>query len=75
MWRYWINEGHVVIAVYQVKESSINWWNFAQVTSPESITRARRKAQELHPELRATRPIEQNRRKKESSKGTFIFRD
>lgn len=42
-------------------------------TTPESITRARRKVQEIHPELQAIPEIQAIRAEKESKKGTFIF--
>jgi hypothetical protein len=43
--------------------------------SSESITRARRKIQERHEELRADEPVEKARRKKQATKGTFIYRE
>lgn len=41
----------------------------------ESITRARRKAQELKPALRASAPVEQARRRIAEDKGTTVFRE
>lgn len=41
----------------------------------ESITRARRKVVENHPELEADDPVEKARRKKAEEKGTFIYRE
>lgn len=75
MWRYWLIEGFITYKGKDMRDSSIDWWEFAQVTSPESIRRSRQKAQQLHPELRATNPIQQKRRKRAAEKGTFIFRE
>lgn len=53
-----------------------NFSNFyLKATSAESITRARRKVQEQHPELRAEIEVEQARKDKEEQKGLFIFKD
>lgn len=42
----------------------------------ESITRARRKVQELHPELEATSSqVRAARKQKQSTKGTFVYRE
>lgn len=75
MWRFWLRKGHVQLSGGDVKQSYMNWFNFAQCASPESITRARRKVQELHPELQATKPIEQHRRKKAETGGNFVFHE
>lgn len=39
----------------------------------EGITRARRKAQELHPELHATQEVKKARKIKQEQKGELIF--
>lgn len=44
-------------------------------TTPETITRARRKVQQHHPELRAREEVEKTREEKEKSGGNFIFRE
>lgn len=49
--------------------------DYMKAPSFESITRARRKVQELHPELRSTREVQEGKDKKESTKGTFIYKD
>lgn len=51
--------------------------NFLSSNIPptESITRARRKAQEKNENLRASPGVEKARREKENQKGTFIFRE
>lgn len=56
--------------------SRVMYMDFIHAPSFESITRARRKVQELHPELQATNSIVRSkRRQKEESKGTFISRE
>lgn len=72
MWFVWQLKGHVILSE-QKGQSYISWINFANCESPESITRARRKVQELHPELGATKPIAQARRKKAETGGNFVF--
>lgn len=49
--------------------------NYMKAPSSESITRAGRKAKELHPELRGKKEIEAIRRIKQNTKGNFIFRE
>jgi hypothetical protein len=44
-----------------------------KATSSESITRARRKAQEQHHELRASKEIFEQRKLRQDSNGQFIF--
>lgn len=55
--------------------SCIDLLEFGRSPSLESITRARRKVQELHPELAAVKNVEKLRNKKEATRGTFIFRE
>lgn len=56
--------------------SYITIQSFKEAPSPESITRARRKVQELYPELQATsEKVKRFRQQKELDKGTFIFRE
>lgn len=45
IWEVWSRKGFIV-------NGAISKWDFLVATSPESITRARRKVQEDHPELR-----------------------
>lgn len=54
---------------------SITKDSFYSANSSESITRARRKVQELNPELRPTKLVQETRHKKQQDKGTFIFRE
>ena len=59
-----------------IENRSINYDNFSKAPTPESITRARRKVQELHPHLQATsQKVRAKRQQKEQTKGTFIFRE
>lgn len=59
-----------------VHDRSISYENFKKAPTPESITRARRKVQELHPELQATSGVVRSKRQqKERTKGTFVFRE
>lgn len=69
MWRVWQEEGMII--------DKLSLGNFlsSQTTTPESVTRARRKIQELHPELRATDRVYRARHKKQMEKGTHIFRE
>lgn len=46
-----------------------------KATPAESITRARRKIQELHKDLRAVESVEEKRREKQKQKGTFVYRE
>lgn len=46
-----------------------------KLTAAESITRARRKVQELHPHLSATGNVKAARDQKESMKGNFVFHE
>ena len=48
----------------------------AKIPPTESITRARRKLQEKHPELQTeSKEVLNQRRKKADTKGTFVFRE
>ena len=50
--------------------------DFLNCTSFESITRARRKIQELHPELRSpSSKVNKYRKERQLTKGTFVFRE
>lgn len=55
--------------------SRMLYMNFLQGPAFESITRARRKVQELHPELGPTGVVKKRRHEKEKTKGTFIYRE
>lgn len=49
--------------------------DFLSTTISESITRARRKVQEEHPELAASPVVEAMRKEKEEEKGTHVYRE
>ncbi len=70
IWQFWRWEDLLIGDEY------IPLQTFLNATTPESITRARRKVQELHPELRSTKEnVAKGRAKKQDTKGTFIFRE
>ena len=48
---------------------------FMNGVSFESITRARRKIQENHPELQASEEVQKHRKEIENQKGTHIYRE
>ena len=54
---------------------TITYDNFMKAPTFESITRARRKVVELHPELAGDREVEVGRTRKQNTKGNFIFKN
>ncbi len=55
---------------------TINFKKFLKAPSYESVSRARRKIQEIHPLLRATLPsVRKARKQKQATKGTFMYRE
>ena len=54
---------------------TITYDNFMKAPTFESITRARRKVVELHPELAGDREVEIGRTRKQNTKGNFIFKN
>lgn len=70
--KFWIGEG-VIQDTGLFETYSFNMLDFSEATSAESVTRARRKVQELHPELRPNNKVAQYRKEIENTKGTFIF--
>lgn len=70
LWAIWYKQGLVNAGGYITRE------NFYRAATAESVTRARRKVQELHPELVATSSeVRAQRQQKENTKGTFVFRE
>lgn len=67
IWAVWIELG--------LADSSIMREDFMQAPSCETVTRARRKVQENHPELQASIQVQSERIEKESEKGTFVYRE
>ena len=57
------------------KGECLDYGDFMKAPSFESITRARRKAQALHPELRANTIVTRARKEKETKKGYFVFHE
>lgn len=53
----------------------LNRDRFMDMPPAESITRARRKVQENHPELRARKQVEEARKEKEATKGMFAYHE
>ncbi len=74
LWAVWWKK-RLVQAQKPLAISRILYMDYMNAPSSESITRARRKVQEMYPELAATKPIEKRRRVKEQTKGTFIFNE
>lgn len=68
LWSVWYMNNLVV-------NGQISRENFYKANSPESITRARRKVQELNEHLSADKDVKLERDKKKQEKGTFIFRE
>ena len=69
IWAVWYKQGIVT-------ESTISRDKFYhEAEYPESITRARRKVQELNPHLQADLKVKEQREEKQADKGTFIFRE
>ena len=50
-------------------------WDTFTKTPIETITRCRRKLQELYPELRATEEVQKARKTMADTRGAFIYRD
>lgn len=59
------------------KDGAITKASFLHKNIPpfESISRARRKIQELHPDLQATPAVQAKREEKELDKGMFVFHE
>jgi hypothetical protein len=73
-WLVWKEKGLLNVGLFGGE--TINDDRFLRyATSPESITRARRKVQELHRSLRPSEKASPWRKRKQDSKGTFIFRE
>lgn len=73
LWNVWGKKGH--LSVNDFGNTAITKESFLKSVSAESITRARRKVQEQHPELRASKAVEDSRKLKAEKKGMFIFED
>ncbi len=58
-----------------VFEGVITKDDFYRAPSSESVTRARRKVQEDHPELASTPQVQARKDEKEATKGKFVYRE
>lgn len=68
IWRVWEIEAGKRLALISLEY-------YMGLTTPESITRCRRKIQELRPALQGSEFVTNARREKAEEKGTFIFRE
>ena len=68
MWLYWGDELNIKGVM-----GTIDLHNFMGVTTPETITRARRKVVERYPNLKGNSDVESAKKRKQSMKGTFIY--
>lgn len=59
----------------KVRNNFISYTNFMSSISHESITRARRKVQELHPELKAVKEVEDKRQERKEKFPKLIFEE
>lgn len=66
IWRFWEKEG-------ALNQGALDFKNFRRVTTPGTITRARRKVQENYSNLQAVEDVKEEREKKAQEKGTHIF--
>ena len=59
----------------KVRNNFISYTNFMSSIPHESITRARRKIQQLHPELKAVKEVEEKRKEREAKFPKLIFEE
>lgn len=69
IWKVWS------IELNSVGMDMINYSNFMKVSTPESITRARRMVQQDFKDLGASSNISRARRAKQEQKGTHVYRE
>ena len=70
MWRVWAIELNTDTTV-----NAINYLDFLKVSTPESITRARRMVQQDFEDLRASDNVSRQRKAKQEQKGTHVYRE
>lgn len=71
MWAVWIEQGLISPSgQFLYKHEFLQY-----ASTPESVTRARRKIQRLHPELQSTEAVLEQRKSRASSRGLFIFHE
>lgn len=68
LWNVWGELGYIY-------EGTLSRQDFLLAPTPETITRCRRKIQELHPELQSSPEVKQAKKSKEDTRGTYIFRE
>lgn len=68
IWEVWKLQG-------LADKNYITYDNFMKAESPETIRRTRQKLQETKSYLRSNESVQRAKKVKESSKGTFIFRE
>jgi len=73
LWAVWWKKGLVIGD--EPERSFIKRDSFYSAPPSESVTRARRKVQENHPELMASKAVQEARDKKESTKGMFAYHE
>jgi len=66
---------YVMMLANNVRTDNMTFVQFMNCPSFESITRARRKVQENHPDLQAGAGVKKAREDKESTKGTFVYKE
>jgi len=69
MWAVWKIEGYIS------PTNTLSYGSYLSTTctSTETIRRTRQKIQEQHKDLQASNPVRRLRKRKEMTKGTFIF--
>lgn len=72
MWALWWKLGLLEI---QNGESVIKRESFYKAPASESVTRARRKIQEDHPDLGSSGPVAKARKEKEEMGGMFVYHE
>lgn len=68
IWAIWSERGYC-------QNRNLSFQDYMRAPVPESITRARRKVQEDHPELSSSIKIQTQKDQKESTKGMFIYHE
>ena len=68
IWKVWEYEGHVNSGI-------LTQYDFVKCSTPETITRCRRKVQENNKSLQATSSVRIERSKKAMKKGNFVYRE
>lgn len=73
---YWKILEKIGLVYGYIDGGTITFKKFLKAPSYESVSRARRKIQEIHPLLRATLPsVRKARKQKQATKGTFMYRE